>query len=174
LPKTKFSSVVTTFLLCMGFWMLLTWSLDAQELIAGAIVSLVAALFASRFFIHEKAAWFFRPGRLFALLWFVLVVYPIELLKANWDMAKRCYGGCKKLNPGVVKVPVNLTSDYGMSMLANCITNTPGTISLDIAEQDGQVYYYIHWIDVTETDPEKAGEIIKGNMEKWMRRIWEK
>ena len=158
----------------MGFWMLLTWSLDAQELIAGVIVSLVAALFASRFFIHENAGWFLQPKRLGCLLYFVLVAYPVELVKANWDMAKRCYGGCKKLNPGIVKVPVNLTSDYGMSMLANCITNTPGTISLDITEQDGQVYYYIHWIDVTETDPEKAGEIIKGNMEKWARRIWEK
>ena len=58
-------------------------------------------------------------------------------------------------------------------MLANSITLTPGTITMDIAEQDGKSYYYIHWIDVAETDREKAGEIIKGRMEKWVRRIWQ-
>ena len=44
---------------------------------------------------------------------------------------------------------------------------------MDIAEQDGKTYYYVHWIDVSETDREKAGEIIKGRMEKWVRRIWQ-
>ena len=58
-------------------------------------------------------------------------------------------------------------------MLANSITLTPGTITMDIAEQDGQDYYYIHWIDVTETDREKAGNVIKGRLENGIRRIWQ-
>ena len=70
-------------------------------------------------------------------------------------------------------VPSDLTKDYGEAMLANSITLTPGTITLDIAEQDGKNYYYIHWIDVAETDRDKAGEVIKGRMENWIRRIWE-
>ena len=41
------------------------------------------------------------------------------------------------------------------------------------AEQDGQDYYYIHWIDVTETDREKAGNVIKGRLENGIRRIWQ-
>ena len=57
-------------------------------------------------------------------------------------------------------------------MLANSITLTPGTITMDIAEEDGKSYFYIHWIDVAETDREKAGEVIKGRMEKWIGRIW--
>ena len=88
-------------------------------------------------------------------------------------MAKRCFGGCTNVNPGIVKVPVDLKHDYAEAMLANSITLTPGTITLDIAEQDGQTYYYIHWIDVAEQDRVKAGEIIKGRMEKWIRRIWQ-
>ena len=96
---------------------------------------------------------------------------PWELLKANWDMAKRCYGGCKNVNPGLVKVPVELEGDYAQAQLANCITLTPGTITMDISEEDGQMYYYIHWIDVT-CDGAEAGEVIKGRMERWLRRIW--
>ena len=51
---------------------------------------------------------------------------------------------------------------------------TPGTITLDIAEdKDGKTWYYIHWIDVVTAEPEKAGEIIKGRLERGIRRFWE-
>ena len=44
---------------------------------------------------------------------------------------------------------------------------------MDIDERQGQTWYYIHWIDVQETDREAAGDAIKGRMEKWVRRIWQ-
>ena len=172
MPKTKFPAVVSTFLLCFVFWLLLTWSFETQELVAGAIVSLAAALFASRFFIHDKAFWLFNPAKFGALFVYVFVFLG-ELIKANIDVAKRCFGGCKDVNPGIVKVPVDLKPDYAQAMLANSITLTPGTITMEVVEEDGQPYYYIHWIDVAEQDRVKAGEIIKGRMENWIRRIWQ-
>lgn len=170
--KTTLPAVIVTFVLCYAFWILLTWSFAGQELIMGAVVSLAVALFSARFFIHEKPARLLNPRRLGSLIVYVFVFLG-ELIKANVDMARRCFGGCRKVNPGVIKVPVDLDGDYAEAMLANSITLTPGTITLDIAQQGEQTYYYIHWIDVTETDGKKAGEIIKGRMEKWIRRIWE-
>jgi multicomponent Na+:H+ antiporter subunit E len=152
--------------------MLLTWSLDSQELIAGAVVSLLVALFSSRFFIHKNARWFWNPVKLLNALAFWLCIFPVELVKANVDMAKRCYGGCKDINPGIVKIPVNLKSVYGQAALANAITLTPGTITMDIAEQDGQTYYYVHWIDAKLPGGEEAGEVIKGRLERGLRRVW--
>ena len=172
MPKTKFPAVVSTFLLCFCFWLLLTWSFKPHELAAGAVVSLAAALLSARFFIHEKAFWLFNPAKFGALFVYVFVFLG-ELIKANVDVAKRCFGGCTNVNPGIVKVPVDLEGDYARAMLANSITLTPGTITLDVAEEDVKAYYYIHWIDVAEQDREKAGEIIKGRMEKWIRRIWQ-
>jgi multicomponent Na+:H+ antiporter subunit E len=165
--------VVSTFVVCFGFWILLTWSLDSEELIAGAVVSLLVALFSSRFFIHEMAGWFFNPVKLLNGIAFWLGIFPVELVKANVDMAKRCYGGCKDINPGIVKIPVNLKSVYGEAALANAITLTPGTITMDIAEQDGQTYYYVHWIDAKLPGGEEAGEVIKGRLERGLRRVWE-
>ena len=60
--KTKAPAVIATFLVCFAFWLLLTMSFSLQELIAGAVVSLAAALFSARFFIHEKAFWFANPA----------------------------------------------------------------------------------------------------------------
>ena len=61
MQKTKTPAVVATFVVCYAFWILLTWSFAAQELIVGAVVSLLVALFAARFFIsvhiHSCKAW---------------------------------------------------------------------------------------------------------------------
>ena len=172
MQKTKVPAVISTFLIAFAFWIALTWSFSVQELAVGAVVSLAVALFSARFFIHENAGWFFNPARLFAGLGFWLGTFAGEMIKANVDMAERCLGGCKNINPGIVKIPVALESDYGQAALANAITLTPGTITLDIAEEDGQTYCYVHWIDVAETDPEKAGEAIKGRLERGLRRVW--
>ena len=171
MQKTRFPAVISTFIVCFAFWVLLTWSFEVQELAAGAVVSLAVALFAGRFFIHEKAFWFFNPAKLFALIAYI-PVFLVELIKANVDVAKRCFGGCKNVNPGIVKVPVDLESDYGQAMLANSITLTPGTITMDIAEEDGQTYYYVHWIDVATAEPKEAGDAIKGTLEKGVGRIF--
>ena len=151
--KTTFPAVLATFVVCFLFWVLLTWSFTVQELAAGAVVSLAVALFSARF-----CYWIF--------------LFPVELVKANVDMARRCFTGCTDINPGIVKVPVGLKSDYGQAALANSITLTPGTITMDVAEQEGQTYYYIHWIDVTASG-EEAGEAIKGRLEKGLKGVWE-
>ncbi len=97
----------------------------------------------------------------------------IELAKANIDVARRALSPSLPVNPGFVKVPSECKTEYGRAMLANSITLTPGTITMDITEENGQTYYYIHWIDVATTDPKEAGDAIKGTLEKWVRRIWE-
>lgn len=171
MQKTKFPAVVSTFVLCMAFWVLITWSFEPQELGAGAVVSLAVALFSARFFIHEKAFWLLNPAKLFGLIAY-LFIFLVELFKANWDVAKRVYGGCRNVNPGIVKVPVDVESDYGRSMLANSITLTPGTITMDTFEEDGKAFYYIHWIDVTAESGEEAGNAIKGTLEKGVRRVF--
>ena len=95
-----------------------------------------------------------------------------ELTKANIDVALRAFG-FKKNNPGIVKIKTDLKNEYAQAMLANSITLTPGTITMDIAEENGNTYYYIHWIDVATQDIDEASDEIKGTMEKWIRRIWE-
>ena len=173
MQKTKISAVAATFLVCFVFWVLLDFSFKMEEIVAGAVVSLLVALFTARFFIHENAGWFFNPAHFFALIGYWCFTFVGELIKANVNMAKICFGGCKNINPGIVKIPTEMKSDYGLAALSNSITLTPGTITMEATEEDGQNYLYVHWIDVKETDPEKAGEAIKGTLEKGLRRVWQ-
>ena len=171
--KTTLPQLIATFIICYAFWLLVTWSLAWQELAAGAVVCLGVAWFCGRFFIHERGWRLPRPRQVAAFFCFCLVVFPICLYSSAISMCGHCFRGAKSVNPGIVKVPVHIKSTYGRVMLANAITLTPGTITMGMAEEEGELYYYIHWVDVVETDPARAGDLIKFHMEKWIRRIWD-
>ena len=179
MKKTTIPAVLSTAFVCFLFWLVITGQIisifrgapSTQVLIAGAIVSCLVGLFSARFFIHENSFWLLL-GRFIPMLIYCICIFPIELFKANVDVAKRAFDPKLPVNPGIVKVPVDLQSEYGLAMLADSITLTPGTITMDIVEEEGQNYYYIHWIDVTTTDPVEAGDSIKGILEQWVGRIW--
>ena len=57
--KTTIAAVIPTFILCYFIWILLTGSFAAQELIVGAVVSLLVAWFSARWFVHERPFGFF-------------------------------------------------------------------------------------------------------------------
>lgn len=181
LKKAKFSAFLSTMIVCFIFWLLLTGQIvsifkgeaSIEVLIAGILASIIISLFSARFFIHEKAFYLFNPLKILCLLFYSIFIFGWELIKANIDMAFRALKpGKLKINPGIVKVPTKLKSEYGLSMLANSITLTPGTITMDIVDQGDETFLYIHWINVTVTDENEAGEAIKGTLEKWVRRIW--
>lgn len=182
MKKAKFPAILSTAVVCYIFWLLITGQIAAiftgdaswQILVAGGIVSVITALFTARFFVHEKAFHFLNPKRLFAGLYYCLFAFQWELIKANVDVAKRALSPKKAINPGIVKIKTDLESEYALSSLANSITLTPGTITLDIVEENGENYYYIHWIDVATEDIDEASDAIAGTLEKWVRRIWGK
>jgi len=75
------------------------------------------------------------------------------------------------INPGIVKVKTKLTTDTALTFLANSITLTPGTMSVDIDKDNGILY--IHWIDVKTKDVESATKIIVERFEKILKKIFD-
>ena len=148
MKKASFGAWLSTFIMCYLFWLLISLSLDGQKLIAGALVCAIAASFCARFFIHESPFHFFNPVKFFTLLFYCFCIFPIELLKANWDVAKRALDPKLPINPGIVKVPSELKSEYGLAMLANSITLTPGTITVDVRDD----LFLVHCLDSSFAD----------------------
>jgi multicomponent Na+:H+ antiporter subunit E len=97
------------------------------------------------------------------------VVFLWECIKANIDVAYRVLHPAMPIRPGIVRVKTTLKSDLAKMLLANSITMTPGTISVDIIDD----YLYIHWIFIKSDDPEVYTGIITGAFEKYIKRIIE-
>lgn len=159
-----------TFLVLWATWIVLTFSLDPQELVAGAICAALVSILTYKFLfkngIKEKLS-------LKKLGWAIAYMpsYFLAEIKSHLDVIKRILNPRMPINPGIVKIKTGLRTDMGLTGLANAITMTPGTLSVDIVEE-GEPCLYIHWIDVATTDPEKAGEAIGGGFEKYLRRIF--
>jgi multicomponent Na+:H+ antiporter subunit E len=104
--------------------------------------------------------------------WVYFVVYLIGpfffyMAKANIDVAYRVVTG--RIKPGIVRIKTGLKTDLGVAMLANSITLTPGTLSVEVDEKTNDLY--VHWINVKDKEP-KAEEVC-GSMIKWVKRIAE-
>ena len=91
------------------------------------------------------------------------------MAKANIDVAYRVITG--KINPGIVKISPGLKTDLGITLLADSITLTPGTLSVDIDEKNNDLY--IHWINVHVEDLEGATQKIVSRFEKILVNIFE-
>jgi multicomponent Na+:H+ antiporter subunit E len=155
------------FLLTFVFWLLLTFDLSVPNLIAGGAAALVTALLFTKYFF-QKVVKFIQPVRYFWLLVY-LVIFTWECIKANFDVAYRVLHPAMPIKPGIVKVHLELKSDFARTMLANSITMTPGTISVDII---GDVLF-VHWIYVRSEDPDVYSRKIAGKFEKYIKKIFE-
>ncbi len=90
---------------------------------------------------------------------------------ANIDVAYRVLHPNLPIKPGIVKVKTNLKTDTALTFLANSITLTPGTMSVDIDKDNG--FLYIHWINVKDKDVEAATKMIVEKFEKILAKIFE-
>ena len=158
---------IALFILLFGFWLIFTFSLRADHLIAGAALSLVITIFFGKYFAANVGK-FLQPKR-YAWGIIYLFIFVWECVKANFDVAYRVIHPDLPIHPGIVKVKLNLQTDMARAILANSITMTPGTITVDIQDD----YIYIHWINVRGQRTEEYSHRICGKFEKYIGRIFE-
>ena len=155
------------FLLLFGIWLLLTWSLHWQDLLVGVIIALIADLMLGDIY-PVNAVKVLNPVRFF---WFV--VYGVKFLayvvRANFDVAYRVLNINMPIRPGIVKVRTKLKTDMARTFLANSITLTPGTLTVDMIGDK----LYVHWINITSEDQKEETEIIVKRFENLLERIFE-
>jgi len=147
------------------------WIWSYEEIIFGVILSVCVGAVTGKIFV-KKDLRMLNPVRWLTFLAYIIGPFFIGLAKANFDVAYRVLTG--KINPGIVKIKSDLKTDLGVTMLANSITLTPGTLSVDIDEDTNDLY--IHWINVKKEALSKKPvdpHYICGNFPKWIRRIAE-
>jgi len=134
---------VVNFFLILVF-ILLLWSglvfpLSSQEAIVGLVLSIIIT---GLLYPYIKGKETFKPSRIgsFVLFFFIFMK---ELIKANIDMAIIVLSPSLPISPKIIKVKTTIRSKVGRAFLANAITLTPGTLSVDLDNDD----LYIHVVN---------------------------
>jgi len=154
-----------TFAVLLSLWLILVNTLAWEEVLTGAVLAALVAAIGHTYFTRRGLS-HFGPKQLFYLLIYIPVFFW-EVVKANLDVAYRVLHPKMPIKPGIVLIKTELKSDTGKLALANSITLTPGTLTMDI---EGE-YLLIHWINVKSTEPEEATRLIGGRFERYLRGI---
>lgn len=148
-------------------WVLVTASVRWDELVVGGLAVLVVAMAVRKLWgVYDGVR--LTPKALFKAVLY-LFIFIRELVKANIDVASRVLNPTLPIRPGIVRVKTTMRSPAGKLALANSITLTPGTLTLDVVGDE----MYIHWIDVQAPDIDAATKAIVGAFEGTLKEVVE-
>lgn len=160
-PKT-----VVMFATLLLFWIMLMGSVERDVMVVGVLASLVITL------LYPRGLSFFTEFRATPRAFVAGVLYYgfffKELIKSNLRLTAIVLSPSLPIKPGIVKVRTRLKSRMGRLMLANSITLTPGTLTV---EMDGE-WLYVHWVSVESTDVEAATNELVAGFERYLEVIY--
>ncbi|WP_313802981.1 Na+/H+ antiporter subunit E [Cytobacillus sp.] len=146
----------------LGFlWMFFTLSYEPVAFLKGYLFGM-AILFTFRRFFGSR----FYLGRVIAIISLVLLFIK-ELILSNISVLKLLLRPKLDIKPGIFALPTVLEKDWEITILANLITLTPGTLVVDIS--DDNKILYIHTIDMD--DAQEAIDSIKNTFEKAIMEV---
>jgi multicomponent Na+:H+ antiporter subunit E len=148
------------------FWLAYTSSLIYEDILVGLVLSFFLSLFTYKSFSNLNSDKNLIVRIINTIKYIPLFI--IEMIKANIDVARRVINPSLPINPGIVKVKTDLESDYAKLFLANSITLTPGTLTMDVIEDN----LYIHWIDVETKDKNIQNNLISKKFEDSLEGIF--
>lgn len=144
-------------------WMFLNGDLYFLNFVEGFIIGFVILLMST--YSETSRRYFIK---FFRVINFILY-FIYKLIVANFKVAYDVITPKHRMNPAIIAVPLDLKSDIGITILANVITLTPGTLSLDVSNDKRILYVHAAY----ENDKNKFIDEIKNEFEKKVMEIFE-
>lgn len=142
----RFASVISTTVVLFVIWIFLTLSYQLYELILGLAVSLLIAVATHGAFTGNLFR-LLKPARLAAELKYVLYFFG-KMFMANIDVLLRVLHPVVPVKPGIVRASLLLKSERARNIVANSITLTPGTLTVEMTGTS----IFVHWISLPDGD----------------------
>ena len=162
----RWRNPVILFATLMLFWLMLVNSLATDTLLIGALVSLITAL------LYRDGLSFFTefrwtPEAVIAGLAYYAYFFH-QLVRSNLRLAAIVVDPALPIEPGILKIRTGLESRMGRLMLANSITLTPGTLTVEVDRE----WLYVHCVSLGETDIEGATREIAAGFERYLEVMY--
>lgn len=164
---SNISKFIYTWILTFLVWLAFTSTFELSEVLVGLFISFLVSVFSYKSFTNTGLK-MLSPIRVFNAFKYFFV-FILALIQSNLHVAKIVLTPSLPINPGIVEFESKLTSDFARMILANSITLTPGTLSVDVIDNR----FFIHWLEVETTDKQKAYEAIAKQFEDILIKIFE-
>ena len=141
-------------------WSAVTGDFSPQNLLIGFLLGAVALLFTQP--VTGRRTYLSRVWKVVTFALFFLK----EFVLSNLRVARDVLSPRPRMRPGILAIPLDVETDAEITLLANLITLTPGTLSLDVSTDRRVLYIHSVYTD----DPEATRAEIKNGFE---RRVLE-
>ncbi len=155
-PATMFAGNLLLALL----WVAMSGRFDVASLVLGFVFGYLVLFLLQR--VVGRSAYFTKSVLLVRFIGF----YIVEVVRANLRVAIDVVTPASRAKPAVVAVPLEARTDVEITLLSNLITMTPGSLSIDVADDRSVIYVHSMFVD----DPEEFRRAIKDDLE---RRVLE-
>ncbi|MBS4538358.1 Na+/H+ antiporter subunit E [Clostridium sp. D2Q-11] len=118
---------IKTFLILYGFWFLLTMNTNPSNIVGGLIVSLLVT-YSSYGILYDEKGFVFEFPTFFVVFKYIMILF-IEIYKASFELIKTIINN--EYSPSIVEVNLELEDPLLITIVANSITLTPGTITVE-------------------------------------------
>ena len=163
---TKVQHSIGLFATLFFFWILLNGTLAVDVFLIGVLVSLaITVLFREGLSFLSEAR--LVPAAVVATFAYFGFFFK-ELFWANIRLAAIVLKPSLPIRPGIVKVRTRLKSRMGRLLLANSITLTPGTLTVEMEDE----WLYVHWVAVESENIEEATARIVSGFEKHLEAMY--
>jgi multicomponent Na+:H+ antiporter subunit E len=148
------------------FWIVLTWTKTAEQLLAGVLAAAITAVACAP--LGEVAApWsLLRPRRLWATARLV-VLSTARVVRANLSLSRRIWSPSRPLRPGMVVVPTAMRTEGGLTAVGLITSLIVDNQIVDLDRKRHELQYHAVWVD--STDPEHNRDRINGPVEADLR-----
>jgi multicomponent Na+:H+ antiporter subunit E len=142
-------------------WVLLTGRFIPGNFLFGFLLAYLILWLMRR--SGQESVYFQRVPRCLSFALFFIS----ELVKANLKVAYDVLTPTHHMRPGIIAIPLDTGSDAEITLLANLITLTPGTLSLDVSSDRRTLYIHAMYME----DIDKVREEIKEGFERRVREL---
>ena len=141
-------------------WVAMSGHFDVVNLLVGFVFGYLVLYLLQR--VIGRSRYFTRTLGLVRFTGF----YIVEVVRANLRVAFDVVTPTDYAKPGIVAVPLDARTDVEITLLSNLITMTPGSLSIDVADDRSVIYVHAMYVD----DPDELRRQIKEDLE---RRVLE-
>lgn len=144
-------------------WLMLNNTVSLGHIVLGSVLAIVIPLLCAPLRVPQA-----KIKRPFKVITYVLFVLK-DILVANIEVALLVIGPMRKIKPGFVAVPIDLSGSLPVTVLASTVTMTPGTVSAEVSTD--QKWLYVHVLDMPEQE-QALIDLIKQRYESRVKEIF--
>ncbi|MBE8713370.1 Na+/H+ antiporter subunit E [Sphingobacterium hungaricum] len=148
-------------LLLSFIWVALTGSMYYSNFVFGFMLGFFILWIMNRNETDQR--YFYRVPKIISFIFYFL----LEMIKANLQVAYDVITPKYFFKPGVVRYPLNAKTEFEINLLSTFISLTPGTLILDISEDNKTIYIHVMYLN----DPDEFVRNLKTGVERRLLEI---